>query len=354
MGMSAPPSGAQPSAYYFPDGKWWGSAWGGGEFTGQISEGSGYGAYKFTVEVVGGRVTQGRLTGSAGLQSDAPEGTVNLVLSADVDLGGTANRVEFAGGSFRIQGNVVTDQISAPIDENLPADGGFSPTWASCMQVSGDLAFEGRQIFQAAGGSTNVTMPFIAYRFGGPEIDEELVERLLALVDEMHRVLYEDAPDSRTVVEYDEGGFGRVIYLDESDLRTFLEFAADLEELNGALIRSGECGLAPPGLETGLAADDYFRALFVEALSAYTESTVDMSAAELLYLANLAVRMGVAGAPSPSPETGAEIMDRLEDRLRDRLQQANVAGDATTIRDIATGAEQAGMTELAEEARGLL
>jgi hypothetical protein len=318
----------------FPDGQWSGTA----IWTGSISKkdifASGSGKAVFTLGIEGGEVVGGEMTFSGTGQSQVPNATGKLKITESLQLSGTAAVIK-AFGEIGFSGSVKVEGFgTVPVSGSWPASGRFSPTFASCSKVTGDLATEGRKVQESYGFATTVTAHFVAVPTGGGSASGAVVEEYKSLV--------------AALVDAATAGF---------TAEDLLALAYQIDALNAKIMGLGACTGAPPGFEKGLS-DTLLAALFQDALQMALDNAGQYNAQALLTLLGVGIRVGAVGLSVPGSAPLKQFAENLhiqfEATLTQKLNEAVAAGDVPTIIDILIGAQQYGLDGLADLAQGAL
>ncbi|MGH2653977.1 MAG: hypothetical protein ACRDHV_06470 [Actinomycetota bacterium] len=316
----------------FPDGEWEGTA----IWTGAISKkdifASGSGQSAFTLGIDGGEVAGGEMTLKGTGQSQVPNATGKLNILETLQLSGTAALVK-GFGEISFSGTVsVQDFGTVPVSGSFPASGSFSPTFATCGKVTGDLAADTRKVQQSYGFSTSVTATFVAIRTAGGAASAAIVEEYKALT-------------------------AQLIELEDFTANDLLALAHQIDVLNAKILGLGPCQAPPPGFEKGLS-DTLLTALFQDLLAAPAMFPDAFTPHYLLTLLGVGIRVGAIGesvpGSAPLKQKAKELLDGFEAGLEQKLDGAIAAGDAPTIIDILIGAQQFGLDALADKAQGAL
>jgi hypothetical protein len=329
MGGTLPVRAAEGVA--FPDGEWEGTA----IWTGSISKtdvfASGNGKVAFTLTVDGGEVTGGELTMNGAGQSKVPGGSGKLKLAALLNLGGTADKVT-ANGSMGYNGTVtVTGFGTVPVSGTVAGSTGtFSPSFASCNKVTGDLATEGRKVQAAAGFATTVTAKFVAIRTAGGASSAAILEEYKSLV-------------------------AKLVNIADFTANDLLALAHQIDALNAKILGLGPCEAPPEGFEQGLS-DTLLTALFQDLLEAPATLPEHFPTHYLISFLGVGIRVGAVGESVPGSallkQKAMELLVGFEAGLELKLNEAIAAGDMPTIIDILIAAQQFGLDSLANKAQG--
>ncbi|MGH2657070.1 MAG: hypothetical protein ACRDIZ_10320 [Actinomycetota bacterium] len=323
------PAGAA-NGVAFPDGAWEGTA----IWTGAISKkdifASGSGTSAFTLGIDGGEVTGGEMTLQGTGQSQVPNATGKLSIVETLQLSGTAAVVK-GFGQVGFKGTVnVQDFGTVPVSGSFAASGSFSPTFASCNKVTGDLAADTRKIQQSYGFNTSVTAKFVAIRTAGGSASAAIVDEYKSLTAEL-------------------------IALEDFTANELPALAHQIDALNAKILGLGPCQEPPEGFEHGLS-DTLLTALFQDLLEAPAQLPENFPTHYLLSLLGVGIRVGAVGASvpgsAPLKQKAQELLAGFEAGLELKLNEAIATGDAQTIIDILIGAQQFGLDALADKAQG--
>ncbi len=317
----------------FPDGVWEGTAY----HTGTVSKddlfATGKGAVAFQLTVENGEVTDGKLTAvSDGVgSSETAIATLHFVLTTA--LYGSADVVK-AKGWVKATGEGSASGITVPIEFETHVNGLFSPSWVSCSKVTGDLATQSEKAAQAAGFNADLEAAFVAFRVAGSAGVEGITKQYSDLVNAV----------------LDAGGGSPTV-------AQVLSLAQQVDALNAQIAGLGGCDLPPKGFQNGLA-DTLLAALFQDLLQTALNDSSAYSAQELLALLGAGVHVGAVGpsvgGSAPFQQMADSLYTQFGAVLEQKLDAAAAAGDTTTILDILVGAQQFGLTALANKAQGYL
>lgn len=329
---AAPPVPPPPTAA-FPPGIWKGVA--------RVSGGiSGHGAEAFIVEPIlvrfevevapDGTVVGGVWDWTGSISSAGAGGEGNFEYSASGELGGSGAAVTLSGivhmaGTVTVQGNVMA------VDNDAPAEGTFAPWSATCNTVWGDFATLGREAQAAAGMSTTVSGPFSAHRIGnagdsaGPGFEETFAE----LVTTGEALLAAGTPPAADVV-------------------AFVERAEDFYH---QVFAYSNCPGDSQTVSRGTQAYTYFVVLIGSLLVTALENPSAYDAFDLHVLALAAVRIGVIGAASPSPELSVQVKQVLANALASALLDAEASDDKYECAAVFVAATALGLSDLAGAAQ---
>lgn len=325
----AVPAGAAKGVA-FPEGEWAGTA----IWTGAISKkdifASGSGKSSFTLGMEGGEVTGGEMTLKGTGQSQVPNATGKLSILENLELTGTAAVVN-AFGEISFTGTVNVEGFgTVPVSGSFPASGSFSPTFASCNKVTGDLATQTRKVQQSYGFSTSVTANFVAIRTAGGAASKAIVAEYESLVAE-------------------------IVAIDSFTANDLLALAHQIDALNAKILGLSPCEAPPEGFEKGLS-DTLLTALFQDLLEAPATLPEDFPTHYLISFLGVGIRVGAVGesvpGSAPLKQKAKELLDGFEAGLNQKLDEAISAGDAPTIIDILIAAQQFGLDALADKAQG--
>jgi len=270
----------------------------------------------FDLTVEGDEVTDGTMKVSGHGEVDTPAGPGDVYMSGTLELSGTATSV-LAEGDVDFAGTA----NGIPIQFGGPVRFAFSPRFASCTRVFGDLVSE--SVRAGLPGGVHASAPFVAFRARyGSQYKE--------LLDEYETVV-------RSLVNL-------AAHPEAYSLGDFEELVDAVEDLNARILELVPCVPLPPGLKS--TAPSEFDQLFRQVVSQVLDFPEKLTAQEVLALLAAGVR---TGALIDSTEAQA-LLDKFEDVLLQKLDQAEDSGDVQTVDDIAVGAKQAGLTELAEDA----
>ena len=318
----------------FPDGEWTGKAIWIGSISKQDIFATGKGDVSFTMAVDGGEVAAGTLTMNGVGKGKAPGATAKLTVKGSLDLSGTGAVVEVSG-SVKWSGSATSAilGITVPIKFSAQAGGSFSPTFATCNKVVGDLATETRKVQQSYGFSTTVKANFVAVRTGASPAAQGLIEDYKSLV--------------QAVLDMLTGG--------PVDIGLLLDLAHQIDALNAALAGLGGCDVPPKGFEKGLQ-DTLLASLFQDLLQDQVLPGDSYTAQELLAFLGVGIHVGAVGAAVPGNlgPNAKNLFTQFEAALEVKLNQAIAANDTQTITDILIGAQQYGLDSLADKAQGAL
>jgi hypothetical protein len=217
--------------------------------------------------------------------------------------------------------------------------GTFKPDAADCTEATGDLALTLRAAQQAAGFATDEQAVFLAIRTDQPAQPADFSAGYQAIVADLQalRALDPATVDPAQLVQ-------RVSAVAD-------EIDAFQSRVLGAAACPGSAGYAP-----GTAQHGYFLSSFAKVLDAALKSNPRFSAEQLLSLLAEGLRVGAVTASPADQSNPLSLWGRFQLSLEAKVGQAAAASpkDISTIYDIYVGAIQAGMKELAGEARQAL
>lgn len=317
----------------FPDGVWEGTAY----HTGTVSKddlfATGKGAVAFQLTVENGEVTDGKLTAvsdGAG-SSDTTIATLHFVLTTA--LYGSADVVK-AKGWLKATGEATSYGVTLPLEFDTHVNGAFSPTWVSCNKVTGDLSTQSEKTAQAAGFNANLETDFVAFRVAGTAGVESITKQYSELVD----AVLDASGGTPTAAEV-------------------LALAKQVDALNAQIAGLGGCDVPPNGFQNGVA-DTLLASLFQDLLQTALNDPSAYTAQELLALLAAGVHVGAVGpsvgGSAPFQQMADSLYTQFGAILELKLDAAAAAGDTATILDILIGAQQFGLTALADKAQGYL
>jgi hypothetical protein len=330
---AAPATAQQESGAAFPSGTWAGSA----TYLGALDTGSvsafADSVINFRMLVSSGQVASGTIAMIGSSHSVALEGgSADIAFAADGTLSGPATRVLITAEAV-FSGIARVEGYEVPIDISMPFGGSFSPSWATCTEVGGDLATEGRDIAAAQGLQLDAEAIFLAMRVsdaGAEDPDHYIPKDYADLVDDLIAAQSGDVPTSDLV-----------------------DLIRRVEELNAQIIGAAACGETPAGFEEGLVKDDFFLQQLKAIYDKILKSPGDYSTHEQIFLLMSAVRVGVIGASAPDQGFSDSALLLFEAALSDALA-ATPDGEQKTIVDIYIAAKQVGLTDLAAAAEARL
>jgi hypothetical protein len=312
----------------FPPGTWEGTAIWTGSISKQDIFATGLGNVSFTLDVLEGTVG-GTMKMKGKGESKVPGGSAKLSINATLDLSGSPSKIQ-GSGTGHFSGTATAQGFTVPVDISVPAGASFSPATATCTKVTGDLATEGRKVQESYGFNTNVTANFVAVRVAAKGDAGDL---MIEYKDTISAIL--DADDDGLTVE------------------EVLDLIAQVEALNSKILGAAACGGVPPDFQKGLA-DPLFAAAFRTLLSSALKDADKYTAQQILSMLGTAFRAGVVGKSAPGQAASENLLVEFEVDLEGKLNAAKAAGDTQTILDIYVGAQQAGLTSLAQKAKAAL
>lgn len=336
---STPSSGARVAAAAIPPplpafgpGTWRGRAIGTGAISASGNE--GFAAEPFVIDFefsvrADGTVESGVWSWSGEVAVATTTGASGVfAMQGSGPMSGTGERVEMTGtihvsGSMNVQGNVID------VETDQPANAAFSPTWAACTVVTGDLATEGVAAQAEAGVATNVKAPFTARMIAAADADSTLEQVFFELVTEAEAILAAAAaPPAATVVDL----VGRI------------------EAWHHQLFRARQCGGAAANLTPGTQPHTYLVELISTILITELADPSAYSAAELQHLAVAAVRIGAVGTAAPDADLAAQVKGALHDALQQKLIDAIAEQDEVDCGAVLISSLALGFQDLVTEA----
>ena len=331
--LSAGPVSAAPPPGAFPPGVWKGA----GVMTGAISTqgvtafAEGPWIFRFVVEVApDGSVVDGSIEGSGDVSSVVTGGEGTFTISLAGTLAGSSARVE-VGGTFHLSGQVTAQGVTVPVELDFPAEGGFTPTSATCAVVTGDIATEARAEQAAAGFTTSVTGPFTAVRVAAaganlaPGFEEQYVQ-LVSTVDQLAAMATPPAAEMVALVEQSEDFYDNVF-------------------------GTTSCPGGTPNLSPGKQPYTYFVKKLGELLLKALANPSAYSVSDINSMAIAAVRIGVVGGAAPDAQLGDQVDQALFDALATKLSEAIANQDKTDCAIIHITATTLGFDELLADAQ---
>ncbi|MGH2677635.1 MAG: hypothetical protein ACRDHB_04660 [Actinomycetota bacterium] len=332
LAIPAPVEAQGQQQVVFPEGAWVGTAVFDGTISNQTVFGITGGGISFELVVADGQVIDGTLDMEGGAGSTVPGGGADLAVQGTFETSGTAAVVVFAG-MVTFEGTARAQGFTAPVSGSAPGSGSFSPEFASCSRVIGDLATEGRKLQEAAGLATTVKADFVALRDVGAQS--------ASLVEE-YGELAEDIKDFLSAAATANGHKPPTV----TELLGLVERVALLFNRIASL---KSCQAVPPGLEKGLA-DPYFSDLFRQLMLELLARADQLKTQSLITLLYLAYDVGALGASSPDPAAADAALDQFVQVLRARIDTAYAQQDVKTLLAIYTAAQQLGLEDLAAKA----
>ena len=321
-----PPPAPPPASPAFLPGVWKGVAVGSGSISGQGADAFFSEPFRMPFEFeVGpeGDVLNGlwSWTAEVSFAAEGVEGT--FTMSASGTVGGSGNRVVYSGiihetGTIRVEGNTY------PIEQDVPAEGAFSPTSVSCAVATGDVATEGRSMQAGAGMSTTVTGPFTAQRVASPDAPAEFQDAFVELVARAQALIAEGLPAVAEVIA----------------------LAEDAEDFYQNVFATGSCAGGAPSLLPGKQPHTLFVKVIGELLLTALANADAYEPDEINTLAIAALRIGVIGAAAPDPALATEVLEAFQSTLDDKLAAAVAAGDQAACTMIGFTAAALGMTQI--------
>lgn len=285
---------------------------------------------RFEVEVGPDGTVVGRVWNWDASISTAAEGVGgNFELSASGDLSGLGSAVNLTGvvhmaGTVSAQGQLID------VENDAPAAATFFPWSATCNAVW-DFATLGREAQAAAGVATTVQGPFSAHRIAnsgddaGPGFEEAFAE----LVASGEALLAAGTPPAAEVVA----------------------FVQRAEDFYHQVFWYSTCPGDASSVRPGTQEYTYFVVLVGSLLLAALENLSAYDAYDLWSLATAAVRIGVIGSASPSPDLSAQVKQLLANALANALIDAEETGDKDRCAAVFNGATALGLSDLAGAAK---
>jgi hypothetical protein len=313
---TASSSGAPGDAAFGP-GVWIGKAF----YRGTVDQPGLFGfasaIVEFDLTVEGDEVAGGMDVEGHG-ESSTIAGAGDASFSGSLDLSGTASSI-IASGEVNFAGTA----NGFPIEFGGPVSFSFIPTHASCTRVFGDLVSDA-----ISGEGVSASAPFIAFRaMYGSQIDELLTQYEGVVFTLNDLIAHPDA------------------YKNED----FDDLVQKAENLNARILELVPCVPLPAGRTS--TAPSEFQALFRQIVAAALEQAESLSADEVLSLLAQGVRTGALVGSTPDVTA---LLDEFNDVLSQKLVDAVQANDLITLKDIAVGAKQAGLTQLAADAQAAI